>query len=124
MASDMDFEAVDRLAGDRPRLRKEFIRKIKRVASRLPFAEDLLAAFYCAFDAQTPRHVQAALLGALAYFVMPFDAIPDVIAGRRIVIVETRNNPASWSYPQAPSRSSRSAIARRLSFGFMDTTIC
>ena len=33
-----------------------------RSPSRLPFAEDLLAAYYCAFDKQTPRHVQAALL--------------------------------------------------------------
>jgi uncharacterized membrane protein YkvA (DUF1232 family) len=49
------------------------------VVARLPFAEDLLAAYYCAFDRQTPRHVQAALLGALAYFVLPFDFIPDML---------------------------------------------
>ena len=79
MAGDMDFEAMDRLAGDKESLRGEFTRKIKRVAERLPFAEDLLAAFYCAFDAQTPRHVQAALLGAIAYFVMPFDFVPDML---------------------------------------------
>ncbi len=72
-------EGLNRLAGDTDRLRREFSAKIKRVAAKLPFAEDLLAAFYCAFDAQTPRHVQAALLGALAYFVMPFDAVPDML---------------------------------------------
>lgn len=77
--SQTHFEDAEKLAGDRDRLRREFSRKIKRVASRLPFAEDLLAAFYCAFDAQTPRHVQAALLGALAYFVLPFDAVPDML---------------------------------------------
>jgi uncharacterized membrane protein YkvA (DUF1232 family) len=49
------------------------------VAARLPFVEDLLAAYYCAFDKQTPRHVQVALLGALAYFILPFDFIPDVL---------------------------------------------
>ena len=48
-------------------------------AATLPFAEDLLAAYYCAFDRQTPRHVQAALLGALAYFILPFDFIPDML---------------------------------------------
>jgi uncharacterized membrane protein YkvA (DUF1232 family) len=79
MAGDTDFEAVNRLAGDRDRLRREFTSKIKRVAAKLPFAEDLLAAFYCAFDAQTPRHVQAALLGAIAYFVLPFDFVPDML---------------------------------------------
>jgi uncharacterized membrane protein YkvA (DUF1232 family) len=47
--------------------------------SRLPFAEDLLAAYYCAFDRETPRHVQATLLGAIAYFILPFDFIPDMM---------------------------------------------
>jgi uncharacterized membrane protein YkvA (DUF1232 family) len=49
------------------------------MAARLPFAEELLAAYYCAFDRNTPRHVQTALLGALAYFVLPFDFMPDVL---------------------------------------------
>ena len=54
-------------------------RKLRRFAAALPFAEDLLAAYYCAFDRDTPRHVQAALVGALAYFVLPFDVIPDMM---------------------------------------------
>jgi uncharacterized membrane protein YkvA (DUF1232 family) len=39
----------------------------------------LLAAYFCAFDYATPLHVKAALAGALAYFVLPCDAIPDVL---------------------------------------------
>src|SRR3954466_13062020 len=73
------FEPADRLAGDRGNVRRRFWRKLKRVAAHLPFAEDLLAAYYCAFDRQTPRHVQASLLGAIAYFILPFDFIPDVM---------------------------------------------
>ena len=73
------FEATDSLERDRAHVRKEFWAKMKRVAARLPFAEDLLSAYYCAFDRQTPRHVQAALIGALAYFILPFDAIPDFL---------------------------------------------
>lgn len=61
-------------------VRNGFWRKARRVAVKLPFARDLLAAYYCAFDRTTPSHVRAALIGALAYFVMPFDAIPDVVA--------------------------------------------
>lgn len=75
----LDFEPAQRLAADPERLARQFWRKFKRVATKLPFAEDLVAAFYCAFDAQTPRHVQAALLGALAYFVLPFDFVPDML---------------------------------------------
>ena len=81
MASEysVGFEPADRLAQDRESVRRRFWSKLKRVAARLPFAEDLLAAYYCAFDKQTPRHVQVALLGAIAYFILPFDFIPDVM---------------------------------------------
>jgi len=73
------FEPADRLAQDRESVRRRFWLKLKRVVAKLPFAEDLLAAYYCAFDKQTPRHVQAALLGAIAYFILPFDFVPDVL---------------------------------------------
>ena len=73
------FEPADRLAQDRESVRRRFWSKLKRVVAMLPFAEDLLAAYYCAFDKQTPRHVQASLLGAIAYFVLPFDFVPDVL---------------------------------------------
>jgi uncharacterized membrane protein YkvA (DUF1232 family) len=81
MASDFSvgFEPADRLAQDRESVRRRFWIKFKKVVGKLPFAEDLLAAYYCAFDRQTPRHVQAALLGAIAYFILPFDFIPDML---------------------------------------------
>ena len=81
MASDFSagFEPADRLAEDRESVRKRFWIKLKQVAARLPFTEDVLAAYYCAFDKQTPRHVQVALLGAIAYFILPFDFIPDMM---------------------------------------------
>ena len=64
---------------DEARVRHGFWPKLRRVVADLPFAEDLVAAYYCAFDRHTPRHVQAALIAALAYFVLPFDVIPDMI---------------------------------------------
>ena len=73
------FDPADRLAQDRDSVRRRFKSKFKQVVARLPFAEDLLAAYYCAFDRQTPRHVQASLLGAIAYFILPFDFMPDVL---------------------------------------------
>lgn len=75
----MDFEPADKLARDREGVRKRFFAKAKRVAAHLPFAEDLIAAYYCAFDRKTPRHVQISLLGALAYFILPFDFVPDLL---------------------------------------------
>jgi uncharacterized membrane protein YkvA (DUF1232 family) len=65
--------------GEPSSLRDDFWRTLCWAAARIPFAEDLLAAYYCAFDRGTPRHVQLALMGALAYFVLPADAVPDVL---------------------------------------------
>lgn len=58
---------------------RDFLRKLGRVAASIPFAEDLLAAYYCALDRATPLQVKGTLLGAIAYFVLPFDAVPDIL---------------------------------------------
>lgn len=60
-------------------VRSQFREKARKVAASLPFAEDLLAAYYCAFDRETPIRVKAALVGALAYFVLPLDFAPDML---------------------------------------------
>ena len=79
--NETDHSSADagRFARDEEIVRRGFWKKARKVAARLPFAEDLLAAWYCAFDRDTPLQVKAALLGALAYFVLPFDAVPDVL---------------------------------------------
>ena len=68
-----------RMATDEAELRRSFWRKVLDFATKLPFAEELLTAHYCAFDRQTPIHVKAVLIGAIAYFVLPDDLIPDYI---------------------------------------------
>src|SRR5690606_8335716 len=57
-----------------------FWKKMVRVAGKIPFAEEAAAAWYCARDPETPMRVRATLLAALAYFVMPVDFIPDIVA--------------------------------------------
>nr|WP_144294593.1 YkvA family protein [Rhodoligotrophos appendicifer] len=61
------------------RVRRGFWRKLGRVATRLPFAETIVAAYYCALDPATPTRAKAILLAALAYFVLPFDVVPDFL---------------------------------------------
>jgi uncharacterized membrane protein YkvA (DUF1232 family) len=63
------------------KVREEFWTKLKRVARNVPFVEDLVAAYYCAMDPATPIRVRGMLLAALAYFIMPFDFIPDIVVG-------------------------------------------
>ncbi|HMB77273.1 MAG TPA: YkvA family protein [Kiloniellaceae bacterium] len=65
-------------ARNEARVERGFWSKFKTLAGRLPFAEDLLAAFYCARDPASPRQVRITLMAALAYFVVPSDLIPDV----------------------------------------------
>ena len=54
-------------------------RRWRRLIRYIPLIDRTLAAYYCARDAQTPLYARLALFGAIAYFIMPFDAIPDFI---------------------------------------------
>ena len=63
------------------RVRKGFWPKLRSTASRIPFAGQALAAWYATQDPKTPLAAKGVMLGALAYFVMPVDAIPDIFAG-------------------------------------------
>ena len=66
-------------AAEEASVRRNFWPKLKSVARAVPFAEDAVAAYYCAMDRDTPTHVRATLIGALAYFIVPFDMVPDFI---------------------------------------------
>ena len=56
-------------------------KKLLRVAGKIPFAEEVAAAWYCARDPETPMRVKGVLFAALAYFVTPADVIPDIVIG-------------------------------------------
>lgn len=62
-------------------VRAGFWTKLRKVSGRIPFAEEVAAAYFCAVDRRTPARVRAVLLAAVAYFVLPTDFIPDFIAG-------------------------------------------
>lgn len=66
---------------DEARVRRDFWVTVRRAAGAIPFMDELVAAYYCALDRETPTRVRASLLGALAYFVLPLDGIPDFILG-------------------------------------------
>ena len=70
----------EEFARNHARVERGFWDKVRRTLGRVPFVEDAVAAYFCAIDGATPLQVKAVLIGALAYFVMPIDMIPDFIA--------------------------------------------
>ena len=78
---------------------RRFWTKLRRVIAHIPFAEDLVAGWYCAIDRDTPTRVRAVLFGAIAYFVLPADAIPD----------SSSASASATMPPCLPPRSPRSA---------------
>ena len=85
-----EFEQILRNDLDKPdeddldRVEKGFWPKVARIArkgaGKVPFLNDAVAMYFCAFDPATPLRVKAVLVAALAYFVLPADMIPDVLA--------------------------------------------
>ena len=61
-------------------VRTRFWSTLKRAMRQLPFGRDVVAAYYCAMDPTTPTRVRGILLAALGYFVLPIDAVPDMLA--------------------------------------------
>jgi uncharacterized membrane protein YkvA (DUF1232 family) len=60
-------------------VREKFVVKAKRYLNRIPFAADVAAMYFCLLDSRTPLWVKGIVAAALAYFILPFDAIPDLM---------------------------------------------
>jgi uncharacterized membrane protein YkvA (DUF1232 family) len=58
-----------------------FWEKIKNYAGAagIDVIEKALILYYCLIDRDTPAWAKAVIIGALGYFVVPVDLIPDVI---------------------------------------------
>jgi len=56
-----------------------FWAKLLKVGGRIPFAEDLAAAYFCVIDPATPGRVRGVLLAALAWFVLPATIMPEFV---------------------------------------------
>jgi uncharacterized membrane protein YkvA (DUF1232 family) len=61
------------------RVARGFWPKIRKVAAHVPFAGEALSVWYCARDDRTPATAKGMMFAALAYFVLPTDAIPDIL---------------------------------------------
>ena len=73
-----DYVGRDEARNERA-VREGFVAKAKRFLRHLPMAADTVAMYFCLLDKKTPMWVKATVAGALAYFVLPADAIPDFL---------------------------------------------
>jgi uncharacterized membrane protein YkvA (DUF1232 family) len=77
--SKAEMEAMRRASRDEAGVLADFWERIRKLGRKLPFADDIVAAAICATDPTTPSRVKILVVGALAYFVMPIDGIPDFL---------------------------------------------
>jgi uncharacterized membrane protein YkvA (DUF1232 family) len=58
----------------------EKLRRFAKRAGRV-VVERALRLYYASLDPRTPRWAKRAIYAALAYFILPFDVVPDFIPG-------------------------------------------
>ncbi|MNI42821.1 hypothetical protein D3C73_971260 [compost metagenome] len=74
-------------------VKKGFLKKVKKHASKIPFAKDAVAMYFCALDSKTPLTAKITAFGALAYIVLPLDLIPDIL----LIVGYTDDAAAFWA---------------------------
>ena len=52
--------------------------KLEKVGKKISFAKDLMALYHYLIDNGVSWHRKAIIVGALIYFIVPIDAIPDI----------------------------------------------
>lgn len=64
---------------DERRVRREFWPKLKRTIGRVPGLADVLALWYYLNSDRAPWKHKLSIVATLAYFILPIDAIPDIL---------------------------------------------
>jgi uncharacterized membrane protein YkvA (DUF1232 family) len=73
-----EYVGTDAAANERA-VREGFASKAKRHLRRIPMADEVVALYFCLLDGRTPAWVKAVSAAALAYFILPLDALPDLL---------------------------------------------
>ena len=82
---DIEILGPEDAAEKEAQIRARFWPTVRRALRAVPFIDEVVAAYYAMLDPTTPARARLTLVGALAYFVMPFDVIPDLLLGLRFV---------------------------------------
>jgi uncharacterized membrane protein YkvA (DUF1232 family) len=77
--TDIEILGPEEAAEKEKRVRARFWPTVRKALRSIPFMEEVVAAYYAMLDPKTPAKSRLIIIGALAYFVSPFDAIPDFV---------------------------------------------
>ncbi len=78
---DIEILGPEDAAEKEARVRARFWPTVKKALRTIPFIDEVVAAYYAMLDPATPARPRLILIAALAYFVSPFDFVPDIILG-------------------------------------------
>ena len=78
---DIEILGPDQAADQEARVRARFWPTVRKALRSIPIMEEVVAGYYAMLDTKTPAKSRLIIIAALAYFVSPFDAIPDFVVG-------------------------------------------
>src|SRR4051794_40625838 len=78
---DIEILGPDDATDKAERVKARFWPTVKKALRIIPFMDEVVAAYYAMLDPRTPPRSRLILIAALAYFVTPFDIVPDFILG-------------------------------------------
>ncbi|WP_019498481.1 YkvA family protein [Pseudanabaena sp. PCC 6802] len=55
------------------------LEKCKRIGAKTPLGKNILTMYYAMQDPAVPLVVKVAIVGAIAYFISPYDTFPDFL---------------------------------------------
>ena len=73
-----DYESHDKFNEGKEYIEENLWEKVERVGKKLSFTKDIKALFSYFLDSNIPWYRKSIVVGALVYFIMPIDSIPDI----------------------------------------------
>ncbi len=73
-----DYESHDKFNVDKEFVEENFWEKVERVGKKISFTKDVKALFNYFSSKEIPWYRKSIVVGALVYFIVPIDSIPDI----------------------------------------------
>ena len=73
-----DYESHDKFEEGKEYIDDNLWAKVEKVGKKLSFTKDIKALFNYFSDRKIPWYRKSIVVGALVYFIMPIDSIPDI----------------------------------------------